>query len=162
MGSFIKFVKQVSTTGATIGMFTMLAMMLVLVTSVIMRAAFRIVMNGSYEIVSTLAVIAASAFVIFGAMEESNVVIDVLLNRLSKKVKRILKCIMTVLSMGFLIMMIWSSIDIIIDIIQLTGDTKILKIPLLPFWIIWDIALVLFCLILIIQLYTTIKQGVKD
>lgn len=138
-----------------------IAMMLLIVANISFRL-FGEVVQGTYEIVKLLIVIAAALAVGYTAITKGHVEIMVLITRFSQRVQTIFKAITLFISIAFLVVLMWGNVWTISQKMQINEVSDVLKIPFLPFRIIMVFGLMFFCLVLIMDLCKIIRKEPPD
>lgn len=160
MALFSRIIKQISRIGNWIGMTFLILMALLVVSNIIIRF-FGGVISGTYELVELMAAVAISFCIIYATLEKTNITVDILLSRLPKQVQSFLGSITSLLSL-----MVWGLIAVASAIFarkQWMGEemTDILAIPITPFRYVWVFALIILCLISLIQLSERLREVFK-
>ncbi len=157
MTEFIKIFKKVTRMiSISIGGFTLISMMILIVTSIITRT-FGKVLVGSYEITGLLLCVTAAFTISYVTLENGNVIIQVVIAKFPQRIQSILSKIMYIASFVIAAGMVWS-LTIYATKYGFLEKTIALNIPYLPFQIIWGLGLVLMALIFLVNFYEEMKR----
>jgi TRAP-type C4-dicarboxylate transport system permease small subunit len=165
MDYFVKIVYRSSGIGAAIGALFLFVVMLIMVANIIFRF-FGGVIAGTYEMVALFIVATISFSLAYTAMSHGHVVMDVLGNRLPPRVRAIIDCFDSSVSLGLWILIAWTSVWLLSEKLGKDEVTDLLNIPFAPFRFLWEIGLILLCLVLLIDLIkaitTATRKGVSE
>lgn len=142
-----------------VGAFFIAAMMLLTTVDVIMRYAFDKPIGGVAELCGIMLVMVVAATLGWTALERAHVKVDLLMERLPKKVQFVVDAIMYLLALGiFALMTIWTTGEMFAE----AQTSSILRISMIPFqWIFW-VGLVVFCICIIVLIIEHFKKGLKE
>jgi TRAP-type C4-dicarboxylate transport system permease small subunit len=160
MDRFENTLKKIIKTGNWIGGTCLVIIMFVIVAAVASRL-LKISLAGANEIVDTAIVIAVAFALPYTALLGGQVAIEVLTERLSPKMKAYADVISV-----FLTLLLW--LLILVASIVITGEKGLaelsyfVKLPILPFRIVWIFGLILMCLVFLLQLIKAINTVVKN
>ncbi|MFC1535115.1 TRAP transporter small permease [Thermodesulfobacteriota bacterium] len=146
--------------GTVIGSVFMVVLMLLIVTNIIMRF-FKSPILGHYELVELFALVAVSFALVYAAMHKTHVAIEVLVSRFPQRVQAALEVFTSLFGLGFWAIIFWASAGIIPERVMKGETSHTLEIPYLPFRLFWVSALLLFCLVLIIDIVKAWQKAVK-
>jgi TRAP-type C4-dicarboxylate transport system permease small subunit len=157
---FTGIVHRTAGIGTAIGGFFLLGLTLLIVTNIVVRF-FGPPIMGLYEIVQLILVLPISFALVYATVHKTHVFISVLVSRFTQRSQSIIQAFTYVLSLGLWVLITWASIWIIPQRIQSGEASLTIGIPYLPFRLVWVFALILFCLVLLIDLLKTLGQAVR-
>jgi len=116
---------------------------------------------GTYELVE-MVIVAPVVFALpYTALKQGHVAIRILTSRLSARSQAICGIFASFICIGVLVAMVWTSIELVRER-MLTEITQVLEFYVLPFRCVWAFGLILFCLVLLIDLFKTLSQGLRE
>ena len=156
MEYFNKILRSASNLGAGIGMVFMVAIGVTTTLNVILRF-FNIAMSGFLEAIGLMMIVTGLGAMAVAVFEKIQVAIDILISRLSSRKKEALEIVSLLVTLVF-----WGSI-LFATFKWIVGGafkehTDILKIPMLPFEILWTVGLLFFCMVYIRNLFDVLKR----
>jgi TRAP-type C4-dicarboxylate transport system permease small subunit len=157
MNRFERYANKLIITGVVIGGSFLTGMLLLIVANVIYRFTGSVI-AGTYESVELMAVVVVIFALVYSATEKSDVVIDILVHRLSQRARLILSTITLFLTLGTWAIITWASMGVLVEN-WLNEKTSMLSIPYLPFRFVWVFGLSLLCLVILIILIKTIYRS---
>jgi TRAP-type C4-dicarboxylate transport system permease small subunit len=158
MDYFIKIVYRASGIGAAVGAFFLICVMLLMVANIFFRF-FGGVIAGTYEMVALFIVATISFSLAYTAMTHGHVIMDVLGSRLPPRIRAIINSFNASISLGLWILIAWTSIWLLSEKLATDEVTDLLNIPFAPFRFLWEIGLILLCLVLLIDLIKAITMA---
>lgn len=160
MAAFRRVVRRISLIGNWIGMSMLVLMMLLIVTNIVTRLCGSVI-SPTYELVELMAAIAISFCIVYVTLEKGNIVVDLLLNKLPERIQSFFQIVTSFLGLGTWVLIAIASV-IFANKLWLTGEkTDSLSIPITPVRYVWIIALVILCLLILIQLVEAIGKVIS-
>jgi TRAP-type C4-dicarboxylate transport system permease small subunit len=156
MEYFNKILRSTSHVGAVMGIVFMAAIGVTTTSNVILRF-FNIAMSGYLEAIGLMMIVAsigAMSMAVFGKIQ---VAIDILISRLSSRKKEVFEIASLLVTLVF-----WGAI-LLATLNWIVGgafkeQTDILKVPMLPFEILWAAGLLFFCMVYLRGLLEIVKE----
>ena len=133
---------------------------MLLVVAVVLFRLFGKAIPGSYELIELMIVVTVAFALSYTALKQSHVVVDLLVSRFPLRTQTILAIFTYFLSMVIWGLIVWASYDIMLEK-WLLEQSYLLKIPYLPFRIVWVFGLLIFSLIFLLEMYKALKQVVS-
>jgi len=149
--SFSKILEPITRFFFYVGLAFLAGMMLLTTADVIGRYFFNSPILGSFEITEYLMVILMATSLAYCGIVKGHVEIELVTDRLPKKVQIILGCITSFLGVVLFAFITWQSFLYIGDMAASKVATTVLNIPAWPFVIILAIGVTIFCLVLILR-----------
>ncbi|MFC1533292.1 TRAP transporter small permease [Thermodesulfobacteriota bacterium] len=160
MNNLIDVVRRVIIIGMVGGAFLMVALMALTVANVTYRL-FGGVIQGTYELTEVMIAISAGFALSYTALNDRNVVVQLVVSRFSKRIQEILKAFNFVLGMGIWGLMAWMTIQYLLKRgVSGEGYTETLEIPYFPIKCVWAIALILCSVVFVVKLIRSLQQVV--
>ncbi len=147
----MKFIDRIVKGGAIAGSVFLLVVMLIIVVNIGMRF-FGHMISGHYELVSLLVVISIAFTLSYTAIHQGHISMKILVSRFSQRNQVIISAFTTIVSIAVWAAITWASITVISEK-WLKELSNMLLIPYLPFRCIWVAGLILFCLVLVNDLF---------
>lgn len=160
MNSVASIIQRIGKIGAAVGAGTLLAVMLLIVSNIIYRF-FGGVIAGTYELIGPLVVITAVFALVYTALTQSHIVIKILTSRFPGRIQAIVQSIIGLIGLGLWALIAWGSIGLMIKKAADGEATYLLHVPILPFRIMWEIGLILFCAVLLIDLIKSLSGAIS-
>lgn len=135
--------------------------MLLIMANIVFRLSGRVI-PGSYELSEIMSVVIIGFALGYTALKRGHVNITFVISRFSQRTRLILDAITTVLSIVILASIAWVSVGITYDKALLGERTSILLVSYIPFRYAWVFGLVLFCFVLLIDLYQAVLQIIRS
>ncbi len=158
MDLFEKILGRASRWGVALGGTFLVAIMFVVVITVITRL-FKFGFTGGIEFVEVFIVVTVAFALPYTALKKGHVSIDAIISRLKPKTQIIISCFTMFLSMAVWGLIVWANI-LITQEKAFTELSYFMKVPYLPFRIIWIIGLALFCLMYLLDFAKSIRSVV--
>jgi TRAP-type C4-dicarboxylate transport system permease small subunit len=155
-----RVVRGIGGAGVILGGGTLTAIMMLVVANVLVRF-FGQVIAGTYELIEITIVVTIAFAVGYTALEQGHVTVAIVVSRFSKHVQTIFQTFTLVISVGYLGLMVWATLDLIHAKAPLGEKTELLGVPFQPFRYIWLLGLLFFCFVLLIDLFRALRQGVR-
>jgi TRAP-type C4-dicarboxylate transport system permease small subunit len=156
MDRFSNSVKWVTSVLALVAGICLLLIVVATVVDVSSRP-LRIAIPGIYELSRLFIAFAVSLSFAYTTRERGHVVITLLVERFPLRTQRRISIVSSSITTCVIGLMIWANVGILHSR-WLAERTDILRIPFLPARFAFEIGLFLFCLVLIIDIYATIKE----
>lgn len=135
-----------------------LLMLVILVTVNVVGRTFRHPIPGGYDLITLSAAVCGSLAIAYCTKLKGHVHVDIVVNVLSPRAKKIQKAICGILSIALWCLIAWQSVEVFLA--RLTTEvTEVLKIPYAPFRFLFLLSMVLVVIILVEQLIRDIKGG---
>jgi TRAP-type C4-dicarboxylate transport system permease small subunit len=156
MDTIAGIIQRIGKAGAAIGAVTLLAVMLLIVSNIVYRF-FGGVIAGTYELIGPLVVVTAVFALVYTALTQSHIVIKILTSRFPRRIQAIVQSIIGLIGLGLWALIAWGSIGLMIQKAANGEATYLLHVPILPFRIMWELGLILFCLVLLVDLIKSLS-----
>ncbi len=165
MGSFERFVNRLSNWGAAMAAVFIGIIILLITFSVIFRA-FHIALPGTFDLVETLIVVGIAFALVYGQLEDRHLRADIAIERLKGRVRSAIESFLGVLNIVYWFTLLCAAVFMITKKWGGEETTDILRVPVVPFRIVWVLALVLMFFLLVFRLIhhlsALIKGGNKE
>lgn len=165
MGSFERFVNRLSNWGAAMAAVFIGIIILLITFSVIFRA-FHIALPGTFDLVETLIVVGIAFALVYGQLEDRHLRADIAIERLKGRVRSAIESFLGVLNIFYWFTLLCAAVFMITKKWGGEETTDILRVPVVPFRIVWVLALVLMFFLLVFRLIhhlsALIKGGNKE
>ncbi len=159
MDSFVNAFRRISSVGAIIGACFLAGIMLLVVTSIIVRL-FGETVPGSYEIIELLIVVTIAFAYAYTSLKQGHISVTLLSSRFKPRTQAIVASLTWLISLVIWGLIVWSSTDFMLTK-WIRERTELLEIPFLPFRMVWVFGLFLFCIALAIDMYNAVKKAVR-
>lgn len=161
MGHFIDIVRRIGLVGTFVGAAFLVGVMLLVVGNIILRLLGGVI-PGTWELVELLMCVTIGFAIVYTGVQGGHVVIKILTDRFSLRVQAFLKIMSALICLGILASMVWAIIDWIREVALLGVErTDLLGVQVAPFKSIWAASLILCCLVVLVELLVTVRQGEK-
>lgn len=152
--SSVQFINKI---GIVIGSIFLFINAFLIVVNVVARG-FGFSITGAHELI-ILFIVPPVALAIFQAtLEDGHVAVTFLRNHLSHRTQAVLDRFVWLMALLWWVLITWAGIDIMLE--KWTAEcTELLKVPYLPFRLVWIFALIFLCLATIIYLCRPVKGG---
>jgi TRAP-type C4-dicarboxylate transport system permease small subunit len=157
---FARVVQRVIGACVGLGNIFLIGVMLLVVVVVIGRS-FGQAIPGSYELMQLMLVVPIAFYIAYGAISDTHVVVKLVVSRFPKRVQAIMASFTSVLSIVTLALFVWAGAELTYKRVLIKEHTEVLEIPMTPFRGVWVFALLLFCLVILIDLSKSLRQAVK-
>ena len=159
MSYFTKSVHRITSIGGMISGICLLGVVFLLVANVISHLA-GIAIIGSYEILQFTSVVVVAFAFGYTAAKKFHVMVRVVLDKLSRRTQAIFESCTSLIGIVMLVIMARAAGEVILER-WFDEKTETLLLPYAPFRIIWILGLIIFCLVLISDLYESLKKVVR-
>lgn len=156
MDWFAKIVNRITGIFIVIGACFLIGAMLLMVGNIAYRF-FGGAIPGTYELVGPLVSVTAALALGYTQLTKGHVVMDIVLNFLPQRIQIVLQHFSSVISLGFIILLAWRSVELMWQRLLLGEETIWLKVPLFPFRGFWVLGLIIFCLVLFAELLGALR-----
>ena len=156
MDRFTNIIGRIVRGGTIAGSIFLLVVVLIIVINVIIRF-FGHMIPGHYELVSLITVISVAFSLSYTAIHKGHIAMKILVSRLTERNQIILGAFTTVVSIAVWAAIAWASITVIQDK-MLKEVSNMLLIPYLPFRCVWVFGLILYCLVMVTDLFMTKRR----
>ena len=144
-----------------VGAIVLAIMMFLVAADVTLRYIFALPIKGSVELVELMMIVVVFLAVAYTASQKGHVAIELVTSRLPQRVQAILDFFTSILSLGFIVLIIWRSI--------LRGNTMwldqhvtiVLGIPIYPFLYIIAFGCFLLAVVIIVNIFDSLAQAIK-
>ena len=144
-----------------IGMFFIMAMMLLTTTDIILRKFFQSPISGSFELSEKFLGILVAGALGYCAIRKAHVRVEVLTHRFSPRPQAILESVFGFMSMALVALMAWRTV-VYVQVSIFSGRyTPVLEIPIYPFAIVLVIGFTVFTLVLLIQWLNSLSRVLR-
>ena len=139
----------------------LMTMMITVVANIIGRIFFKTPIMGTLEIAGFAGVIVVAVAIGFAQRENRNVVVDIVAQRFSSRIRRITDSVTFLLSLTAIGFLFWAVAESAIESLASGDVTLTLGIQTFPFRFIWAIGLLVLCGFLIKHIVTTLRGDPK-
>jgi TRAP-type C4-dicarboxylate transport system permease small subunit len=144
-----------------IGAVALMVMMVIVVGNSLGRAFFKTPIFGAIEIAGLAGVVVVSAAVGFAEREQRNVVVDVVANRFTPRIRALADAFTLFLSLGAVASMLWAISKDALNSVTTREITLTTGVLIAPFKFTWAIGVIILCLFLLQHLTEAIRRGRK-
>jgi TRAP-type C4-dicarboxylate transport system permease small subunit len=156
-----KFVQYVIRVLLVIAAVALVAMMVIISTNVLGRVFFSSPIFGALEISGLAGIILASVAIPYVEKERRNVHVEILVDKFPPRVKGFSDAFVLLLSLGSVGVLLFAMVKESLRVASFGEETLVLELPTAPFKIIWSIGIFLLCVVLLINVITSIMKGMK-
>jgi TRAP-type C4-dicarboxylate transport system permease small subunit len=146
-----KIINKISRVSHIIGGVIAAILMFLTTADVIGRYVFNQPITGTLEVSQLMMVVMVFFAFAYVESENAHVRVDLVVSRLSPRVRAYLECIVTLIGVGVFAMLAWQSVSRSLYLIQKGDVTGYLRVPVSPFLIIMAFGCMLLCLQLILR-----------
>ena len=137
------------------------AMMLITVSDVFLRYAFKNPIPDSQELTEYMMVCVAFLGMAWVAVKGENIKVDLVVSRLSPRIQAIFDSITYLLGLGICVFLCWRNFLEAPIVRQIGLDSLLLNVPEYPFYLVLAVGLAVLCLVMLIQLVQHVHKAVK-
>ena len=159
MQHLANLVRRMGGWGMAVGAVALVAMMVLIVASVILRRAGQVV-PGTYELSELLIVVAVAFALGYAALEKSHIVVKIVVARFPQRAQAILAAVMSFIALATWAAVAWTGF-IIVSKRWLGEESEMLSVPFLPFRLIFLFGLILLCSVYLIEIIKALRQAVR-
>jgi TRAP-type C4-dicarboxylate transport system permease small subunit len=161
MGFYSKLSHLIIGIFLVIGAIALMAMMVIVVSNCLGRAFFRTPIWGTIEIAGLAGVIVVAAAVGFAEWEHRHIVVDVVTNRLTPRIRAIADIFTLFLSLGAIGFMLWAIFNDALNALEIREITLTTGVITAPFKFTWAIGIIILFLFLLQHLVEALRKGEK-
>ena len=157
MNLFEKLIKGIVNYGTNFGAVFLVAVMLLITINVIYRI-FSGVIPGQYELVEIMIVVVAGFAICDTEIHHRQTSVDMVTMRLPRKSKLWLENGCNLIGLVFWALVARETIRLTMDKAAKGEHTDLLQIPIIPTRVIWVVALILVCVIILHNIFKNFKE----
>ncbi len=157
MEEFSKILNKIIWVLSIIAIIAVLILMMITTVNVFMRF-FGGVLPGAYELIQLFTVVVAGFAMVYATKKEKHICIDIISSKLSAKGSNILNTFNSILFLMVVVLLSAGALSSTLAKVFSGEDTLMLHVPWLPFRILWVIALLVFCLVLVGKVIENISR----
>jgi TRAP-type C4-dicarboxylate transport system permease small subunit len=161
MNYIFNIIRRSVTVGAVVGAIFLIGIMVLTVAEVCVRPFGEHVV-GSYELVEIFVVVTAGFALGYAALRQTHIVVRFLVSRFSPRVQAIIESFTSAIGLVLWVLIAWTAVGVMREKALLGEWTILLRIPYIPFRSIWILSLILFCLVLFMKLYKSLKAALRE
>ena len=135
-------------------------MLVLVVANVIMRYGFKSI-QGTYDYVGLITVVSVSLAISYCAYERGHIEIEILMDRLPKRVQNIVGSVMMLIGAGFFGMASWQTVVAGNSMREANETTMAVYVPLFPFMYIMAIGLAVMALVVLLHSVKYVSKAVR-
>jgi TRAP-type C4-dicarboxylate transport system permease small subunit len=150
-------IRRIGGAGAAIGAISLLAVMLLIIANIVYRF-FGGVIAGTYELIGPLVVVTAAFALVYTALYQGHINIKILTSRLPGRIQAVIESFTVSIGLGLWILIAWGSMKFMSEKATAGEATYLLNIPFFPFRLFWELGLILFCFVLLLDLFKALSQ----
>jgi len=160
VASFDRFVRLLSKYCDRIAQAAVVAMMLLVVGDIVLRAVWRPV-PGTYDVVGFIGAVLVSFAIAYCAVQGGHISVELVVARLSQRVQLIINVITGILSLGIFALVTWQCLILAEDMRQVGEVSMSALIPFYPY--IYGVAFgcALLCLVILVDLGKSLAEVAK-
>ena len=157
MNLFEKLIKGTVNYGTNFGAVFLVAVMLLITINVIYRI-FSGVIPGQYELVEIMIVVVAGFAICDTEIHRRQTSVDMVTMHLPRKSKLWLENVCNLIALVFWALVARETIRLTMDKAAKGEHTDLLQVPIIPTRVIWVVALILVCVIIIYNIFKNFKE----
>jgi len=166
VGSLDHFILAISRLFNTIGVSILLVMMFLVATDVFLRYIFNSPIEGTYEAIELMMALVFCYGIAYTQRHKGHVSVNLITCKLSEKKQAIIKCLVSLISLGLFVLITWQSFlksSVTFDSGETTygGVGPFGHIPISPFVYLTSAACLTFCLELLVDFITSLTEAVR-
>jgi TRAP-type C4-dicarboxylate transport system permease small subunit len=142
--------------GLLIGGVFLIAGLLLLMSNIFGRF-LHLVIPGSFELFELIMAVPVSFALVYAALQKTHVVVDLIVSRFPPRLGAAAEILTSLLSCAIWALIAWGGAQLAYEN-GLREATDLLKVPFLPFRIVWLFCLVLFCLTYLVDLSRAFRR----
>lgn len=159
--SIEKFSNPASHIANIVGAIALAIMMFLFAVDVALRYIFILPIKGSSELVELGMVVVVFLAIAYTASQKGHVAIELVVSHFSQRTQAILDVITYVLSLLFIIVLIWRVIVRADLALQQSQGTVVLNIPLYPFMYLVAFGFILLAIVLLADIFNSLAKVMK-
>jgi TRAP-type C4-dicarboxylate transport system permease small subunit len=147
--------------GTRIGALALAAVMFIIVANVVYRA-FGGVIPGTYDLVETVAVLIAAFALPETEYRRAHTNVDMVTIHIPRKPRLWLENVCYLVSFGYWVVISWATARVTMEKAVVGEATELLKISTIPFRSLWDLGLILTCVVVVYNVYRNLRDLRRD
>lgn len=147
---------RITKAGLVLGGISLIAGMLLLMSNILGRF-LHLVIPGSFELFELIMAIPVSFALVYAALQKTHVVVDLIISRFPPRLGAASEILTSLLSFVIWALIAWGGTHLAYEN-GLREMTDLLKVPYLPFRIVWLFCLFLFCLTYLVDLSRAVRR----
>ena len=156
METLAVLLRRINKGGLVLGGIFLIAGMLLLMSNIFGRFV-HLVIPGSYELFELIMAIPVAFALVYAALKKTHVVVDLLVSRFPPRLGAAAEILTSLLSFATWALIAWGGAQLAYEN-GLREITDLLKVPFLPFRIVFVFCLFLFCLTYLVDLSRAIRR----
>ncbi|MEJ2739316.1 MAG: TRAP transporter small permease [Dehalococcoidia bacterium] len=156
-----KFIQYVIRVLLIIAAIALVAMMVIISTNVLGRVFLHSPIFGALEISGLAGIILASVAIPYVEKERRNVHVEILVDKFPPRIRGFSDAFVLLLSLGAVAVLSYAMIRESLHAASFGEETLVLALPTTPFKFIWSIGTILLCVVLLVNIITSIMKGMK-
>ncbi len=128
-----KIIGQPSRAVNSVGVAMLVIMIFLITVDVTLRYTFSVPIPGSFELVQLMMLILVYCAMAYTATKKGHICIDILVSHAPERTRAVIDTLTSILSLGVIVLVVWSSINFGFILKAQGATTMILKIPIFPF-----------------------------
>ena len=161
MGLYKKVVYSIGRYAGLLSMVLIIPMMLLIVANVIARYVFNSPIQGAAEISVTIMVVLPLG-IGWCAIENRHIMIDEIIKRFPRRVAAVIDIITLLATLGISAIVSWRlMLSAMYEFKYQTIVSLLVRVPAYPFWWLFTIAWMVFCLVVLYRVYEQIREVCK-
>jgi TRAP-type C4-dicarboxylate transport system permease small subunit len=137
-------------------------MMFLTFTDVLLRYIFNRPVPGGTELIEFMMGIVVTFCVAYTAHKKSHIGVDLVLERLSQRTRRLIGCVTSFLALILFVLICWQTILLIFEDYHSGLESAVLYLPVYPFITTVAVGLVILCLILLAESLNLLGKVVSE
>jgi TRAP-type C4-dicarboxylate transport system permease small subunit len=138
------------------------AMMLLAALDVLLRYAFNRPISGALELIQYMMLLTVVSGFALCTVEKSHIRVEALIDRFPSKVRAVLYCVTSFLSLALVLVITWQSIRYAGLLRASNLTSPVLFIPAFPFAMVLALAMAVFCLALLAEFAHFLSKAVNE
>ena len=144
-----------------VGAVALMVMMTIVVGNSLGRAFFKTPIFGTIEIAGLAGVIVVAAAIGFAEREQKNIVVDVVANRFTPRIRALADVFTLFLSLGAVAFLLWAIFNDALNSLTIRETTLTTGTFTAPFKFTWAIGIIILCLFLLQHMIEAFRRGGK-
>ncbi len=117
---------------------------------------------GSFELTEFMLAVIVLTAIGHTQMKDGHISIDLIVAKFSPRVRAIIDTVINFLSLGMFAMVTWQTIKYAQLLLESHDVSGVLRLPVYPFLIVAAIGCFMFCLAMLLSLFQSLKEAVKN
>ena len=156
-----KFVQYIIRVLLIIAALALIAMMVIITGNILGRIFISTPILGAVEIAGLFGIVLSSIALPYVEKERRNVIVEILADKFPPRLRGFTDAFVFLLSLGGIAAMSWAMFNESFHAASFGEETGVLRIPTTPFKFIWSIGILLLCVVIIVNIISSIRKGVK-